>query len=197
MADGFLSLSNDFETATEADWLAAVEKSLKGGGLERITRKSDDGIAIRPLYREDGFASAQCVPYSGNMSIDRQLAIANARTDLAQQLETKVAALDKVFRERTDVSSGVSSGSTFSSVSKQLTQQTLIGTRPERVDFVEIDGNKNLCVLLTMGREKTLSLFDNMLDASQRSVQPDVREVLLQEFKGAEAQKDLNRELGG
>ena len=58
MADGFLSLSNDFETATEADWLAAVEKSLKGGGLERITRKSDDGIAIRPLYREDGFASA-------------------------------------------------------------------------------------------------------------------------------------------
>ena len=49
MADGFLSLSNDFETATEADWLAAVEKSLKGGGLERITRKSDDGIAIRPL----------------------------------------------------------------------------------------------------------------------------------------------------
>ena len=148
-------------------------------------------------YIEDGFASAQCVPYSGNMSIDRQLAVANARTDLAQQLETKVAVLDKVFRERTDVSSGVSSGSTFSSVSKQLTQQTLIGTRPERVDFVEIDGKKNLCVLLTMGREKTLSLFDNLLEASERNVQPSTREVLLQEFKGAEAQKDLNRELGG
>ncbi|WP_300393565.1 methylmalonyl-CoA mutase family protein [Henriciella sp.] len=58
MADGFLSLSSQFETATEAEWLAAVEKALKGGGLERLTRKTDDGIAIRPLYREDGFASA-------------------------------------------------------------------------------------------------------------------------------------------
>ena len=58
MADGFLSLSSQFDTATEADWLAAVEKALKGGGLERLTRRSDDGIAIRPLYREDGFASA-------------------------------------------------------------------------------------------------------------------------------------------
>ena len=58
MADGLLSLSSNFETATESDWLAAVEKALKGGGLERITRKSDDGIAIRPLYRENDFPSA-------------------------------------------------------------------------------------------------------------------------------------------
>ena len=58
MADGFLSLSGQFETATEADWLAAVEKALKGGGLERLTRRSDDGIAIRPLYRENDFPSA-------------------------------------------------------------------------------------------------------------------------------------------
>ena len=58
MADGFLSLSAGFDTATEADWLAEVEKALKGGGLERITRRSDDGIAIRPLYRESDFPSA-------------------------------------------------------------------------------------------------------------------------------------------
>ena len=58
MADGTLSLSSNFETATEADWLKAVESALKGGGLERITRQSDDGIAIRPLYRESDFPSA-------------------------------------------------------------------------------------------------------------------------------------------
>jgi len=101
------------------------------------TQQSQQGAGGLPQwvmnpYIDDGFASAQCVPYSSNMSIDRQLAVANARTDLAQQLETKVAVLDKVFRERTDVSSGVSSGSTFSSVAKQLTQQMLIGTRAER-----------------------------------------------------------------
>lgn len=52
MADGTLSLSNNFDDATEADWLAAVEKALKGGGIERITRATRDGIKIRPLYRE-------------------------------------------------------------------------------------------------------------------------------------------------
>ncbi|MBM7421846.1 LPP20 family lipoprotein [Spongiibacter marinus] len=164
------------------------------------TQQSQQGAGGLPQwvmnpYIDDGFASAQCVPYSSNMSIDRQLAVANARTDLAQQLETKVAVLDKVFRERTDVSSGVSSGSTFSSVAKQLTQQTLIGTRAERVEFVEIDGKKNLCVLVTMGRDKTLALFDNMLAASERQVQPDTREVLLQQFKGAQAQQELNEEM--
>ena len=57
MADGTLSLSNQFEDATEADWLAAVEKALKGGGIDRITRETRDGIKIHPLYRETDFES--------------------------------------------------------------------------------------------------------------------------------------------
>ncbi len=57
MADGTLSLSNRFEDATEADWLAAVGKALKGGGIERITRETRDGIKINPLYRETDFES--------------------------------------------------------------------------------------------------------------------------------------------
>ncbi len=57
MADDTLSLSSPFEDATEADWLAAVEKALKGGGIERITRETRDGIKIHPLYREPHFES--------------------------------------------------------------------------------------------------------------------------------------------
>lgn len=58
MADGTLTLSGSFEEATEADWLAGVEKALKGGGIERITRQTRDGIKIHPLYRETDFASS-------------------------------------------------------------------------------------------------------------------------------------------
>lgn len=57
MADGTLSLSSGFDEATESDWIAAVEKALKGGGIERITRRTRDGISIHPLYRETDFAS--------------------------------------------------------------------------------------------------------------------------------------------
>ncbi|MFN3212264.1 MAG: methylmalonyl-CoA mutase family protein [Henriciella sp.] len=58
MADGTLSLSNGFDDATEADWLAAVGKALKGGGIEKITRQTRDGLQIRPLYREPDFTSS-------------------------------------------------------------------------------------------------------------------------------------------
>ncbi|MEO1553773.1 MAG: methylmalonyl-CoA mutase family protein [Pseudomonadota bacterium] len=58
MADGTLTLSGSFEEATEADWLAGVEKALKGGGIERITRQTRDQIKIHPLYRETDFASS-------------------------------------------------------------------------------------------------------------------------------------------
>jgi len=58
MADGTLSLSSGFDEATEADWLAAVEKALKGGGIERITRQTRDGLKIHPLYREPDFQSS-------------------------------------------------------------------------------------------------------------------------------------------
>lgn len=54
-----LSLSDGFPEAREADWLAAVEKALKGGGIERITRETRDEIAMRPLYRETDFPSAE------------------------------------------------------------------------------------------------------------------------------------------
>lgn len=57
MADGMLSLSSRFDEATEADWLSAVEKALKGGGIERITRQTRDGLKIHPLYRETDFTS--------------------------------------------------------------------------------------------------------------------------------------------
>lgn len=58
MADDLLSLSGGFDEASEADWLAAVEKALKGGGIEKITRKTRDDVAIKPLYRETDFNSA-------------------------------------------------------------------------------------------------------------------------------------------
>jgi hypothetical protein len=178
---------------------ALIMAGCASGPTEEASRESVSASGLPSWVMnpniEDGFASTQCVPASGNMSIDRQLALANARTDLGQQLETKVAVIDKVFRERTDVSSGISTGSTFTSTAQQLSQQTLFGTRPEKVDYIDINGKKNLCVMVTMGREKTLALFDGLLDASNRNVQADVREVMLQQFKGAQAQAELSAEI--
>ena len=58
MADDILPFSSAFPAATEADWLSAVEKALKGKGVDTLTRKTADGIGIKALYRESDFAAA-------------------------------------------------------------------------------------------------------------------------------------------
>ena len=66
---------------------------------------------------ENGIAAADCIKYSGNISIDQKMAVANARLALAQQIETRIEGLDKTFANRTDVNDESSVGTTFSSVS--------------------------------------------------------------------------------
>ena len=58
MADTFLSLSNGFPDADESQWLEAVSKALKGGSVDRLARKTADGITVKPLYREADWPSA-------------------------------------------------------------------------------------------------------------------------------------------
>lgn len=58
MTKSILSLSGGFPDASESDWLAGVEKALKGGGLERLTRQMPGGLIVNPLYRESQFPSA-------------------------------------------------------------------------------------------------------------------------------------------
>lgn len=59
MSDDILTLSEGFGPASEADWLAAVEKALKGKGPEALTKRQPGGPDIRPLYRETDFPSAR------------------------------------------------------------------------------------------------------------------------------------------
>ncbi len=42
MADDILPLSSTFPDATEAEWMASVEKALKGRGIDAITRTTAD-----------------------------------------------------------------------------------------------------------------------------------------------------------
>ena len=111
---------------------------------------------------EDSFSAAACVPSSGHMSIDRANATALSRVDLAQQINTKVQALDKTYQERINVDQGSQVGSTFSSVSKQLADQSLIGSRVIKTAYANFDGKNQLCVLTSLGSEETKSLFDNL-----------------------------------
>jgi len=144
---------------------------------------------------EDGIAVSECVLWSGNMSIDKQQAIANARTSLAQRIETRISAMDKSYRDKMEVASGVESGSSFSSVSKQITQHTLVGTTPIKTDIVNIADKDNLCVLMAVGQASTKAVFDELIKTSARPINAEQKDVLYQEFKAQRAEEQLDHEL--
>lgn len=53
-----LSLSDVFEPTSEADWLSALEKALKGRGLDTLERTLPGGVSIKALYRETDFPAS-------------------------------------------------------------------------------------------------------------------------------------------
>lgn len=58
MNNSLHAFSKNFPAASEADWIEQVQHALKGGGLERLVKKTRDGLTIKPLYGETDFASA-------------------------------------------------------------------------------------------------------------------------------------------
>lgn len=144
---------------------------------------------------EDGIAVSECVLWSGNMSIDKQQAVTNARTALAQRIDTRVTAMDKSYRDKVEASSGIQSGTTFSSVSKQITDQALVGTTPLKTDIVKIAGQDNLCVLVALGQQSTKAVFDDLVKKANKPMTAQQEDVLYQEFKAQRADAQLDKEL--
>ena len=144
---------------------------------------------------EDGIAAAACVSSSGSMTTDKAQATALSRVDLAQQIGTKVKALDKTYQERVDVAGQAQVGSTFTSVSKQLTEQSLTGSRVIKTSYANFDGKNQLCVLTALGSSSTKEVFDNIVKQSERPGTIDQEKVLYQEFKAYKAQEELDAEL--
>ncbi len=175
---------------TVATTLAACSSSPSN---EALNENIPDWV-LNPSI-EGGIAHSECVPSSNNMSIDKAQAVALSRVGLAQQISTKVKALDKTFQERVDVGDESVTGSTFSSVSKQLTNQMLVGAQPVKTSYANFNGKNQLCVMTALTPDKTKDLFNKLVSASERKLSPQDESVLYQEFKAYKAQQELDREL--
>lgn len=137
---------------------------------------------------EGGLAAVDCVEFSGNMSVDAKLASANARLALSKQIGTQIQGVDETFDERQVSDAGTQILSKFSSVSTQITKQSISGSKISRSDVVEIQGKSYFCSMALLDSTKTQKLFDNMVKQSDVELTPDLKNDLYQEFT---AQKTL------
>ena len=49
MSDQTLPLAAEFGAQSREAWLALVEKTLKGGPIEKLNSKTRDGLTVAPL----------------------------------------------------------------------------------------------------------------------------------------------------
>lgn len=165
--------------------------------------KSDSGLpawVMTPssLAGEGALAATECVPDNANMSILKAKSVALARAGLAQQIRVNVQAMDKTYQTLTENGDESGSGSTFESVSKQVTEQMLNGAIPERVDYLKGPGDKMLfCSMVVLAPEKNRKIFEQIIDKSNRQLNPNNEALLYQEYRAKRAAEELDEALEG
>lgn len=163
--------------------------ALAAGLLGACASQPPDWV-INPKV-DGGFAATECLPDSGNLSLDRQIVVAKARAEIAKQVELRVAAMDKTYTRLTEQQS-TSGGeaapkaraleTAFESVSKQVAEQTLSGLSPERVEYIEYRDQRQLCAMIAVQRPKTREIFDRAVQSAGVTAAAPVQEALYQQF---------------
>ena len=149
---------------------------------------------LNPII-ENGIADTQCVQTTADFNILKNKASALARAELAKQINVSVKAMDKTYQRLTDTADGSSSGSDFESVSKQLAQQALSGSRATNVDYVDFpDNTQKLCVMMTMSPDVTATLFEQIVKGSGRDLNPRDEKVLYERFLAKKAGEEMDKE---
>lgn len=150
------------------------------------------------LVLEGALAATECVSANASMSILKSKSTALARATLAQQIQVNVQAMDKTYQDLTENGAESASGSTFSSVSKQVTDQMLNGAITERVDYIPgLNETTQFCSMVVMAPEQNRKIFEQIIDRSNRQMSPDNEALLYQEFRAKRAAEELEDALGG
>jgi len=172
----------------------ALAAGCASSGGDKKAQSQLPSWVMNPVI-EGGVAATECVKATGSMSLDKSEAIANARATLVKQINVKVEAMDKTYQRKVKSQGGTTTGSTFESVSKQVAQQHLKGSRATKVQYVDINGERNLCAMVTLDPNTTKDIFDAIVKESSQKVSPQDEEQLYEEFKAKKAQDELDQEV--
>lgn len=124
---------------------------------------------------------------AGGMQFQRNEAIASARDELARMVSLNVRNMFRNFQESTGIGDTETFDRVSSNVSKQATNQTLVGSRQEDI-WVDPDGTMYLLAVLD---PKTVGAA--VKEAARVSM--DSTEALYQQMKAKEAFDDLDEQI--
>ena len=131
---------------------------------------------------QNGLAATSCVIASNSYSMDKAEVATQARDELASQIETRVSSLETEYVSRISSMTSTMTESKFSSMSTQLTDQYLNGSKVTTIDYAQIGKVKNLCAMVTLSEETTKELFGQLLKQAPVKLDPDNEKLLYSNF---------------
>jgi len=145
---------------------------------------------------ENGIADTQCVAAKMDYQFLKSRATSLARAELTKQIDIRVQAMDKTYQRITESKDGVAGGATFESVSKQVAQNNLAGSRAIQSGYVTMpDNSQNFCVMVAMMPEQTRAMFKELIQESgNQGIDPQTESILYEEFRAHKSQQELERE---
>jgi hypothetical protein len=141
---------------------------------------------------EDGIASAECVNWSGNISIDKAEAEAIARSRISFQLTTKAQAMDKYYGEKISTGADARSQGRFVTVTKQKTESVLRNSRAIKAEPVTVAGERKLCVMVAITQSK--KVFEDIIDDAGVDLTQQQEQELYLEFKQDTMQAEMEQQ---
>lgn len=124
---------------------------------------------------------------ANDIGFQREEAMANARDNLARQIETKVANMFKSFKATTGGGADATFDKSSESVSKQIANQSLSGTV---VKSTWISSSGTLYILMAVSNDPVKQQMEKSIKTSYKNDQ-----ALYQKFLASKAQGELDAEL--
>lgn len=155
------------------------------------TNAADMGMAIpswvtNPSPQDGGLAASSCVIASNSFATDKSQAAAQARGELARQLNTRVSGLQEEYVEKMAENQGAQTETNFKSVISQLTSHALQGSTIQKVDYAQLGDQKNLCTLVTISQENSDLLFRKIVNVAPIQFDPENETLMYLKFIQAE-----------
>jgi len=136
---------------------------------------------------DKGLAASSCVTASNSFSMDKSQAATQARTELANQIETRVSSLQEEYSSKISSMGNTNTESKISITTAQLTDQYLRGSKVVEVDYAQMNNVKNLCTLVTLSEKKSKELFSQLLKQAPIKLDPENETLLYLNFMKSES----------
>jgi hypothetical protein len=139
---------------------------------------------VKGYVAEMGSAPANM---GNDISFQREEAMADARSNIARQIETKVNTMFKSYKGVTGGGKDATFDKSSESVSKQIASQTLEGTV---VKDTWISKSNTLYILMVVDTKEVISMMEDAMNTSFKN-----NKAMYQKFLASKAQDELSNEL--